>query len=193
MVLVLVGCGNRAPSCKDAVEQAAKTIGDGAPDVFKEMTAVCERSGWTGEQRTCLANARDKMSAAACLAGTLISTATKAKEEELAVKKEAQEAMKQAQEAQKQAQEAQDKLQQVAKDLGDHDGRLAKAASELISAQNEADRAAAAAKLEALKKEQAELEARVAAAKAAAEKAERAKGVKISKECLDHPLAKGCP
>lgn len=61
-----------------------------------------------------------------------------------------------------------------------------------MAAQNDADRAAAKAKLEALRKERAEMDARIAAAKAAASKAQRKQGAKISKECLDNPLAKGC-
>jgi hypothetical protein len=36
------------------------------------------------------------------------------------------------------------------------------------------------------------MEQRIAEAKAAAARAERKKGVKISKECQDNPLAKGC-
>jgi len=36
------------------------------------------------------------------------------------------------------------------------------------------------------------MEKRIQEARNAAAKAERAKGVHISKECLDNPLAKGC-
>jgi hypothetical protein len=36
------------------------------------------------------------------------------------------------------------------------------------------------------------MKARAAAARAAAEKAERLKGVRVSKECMENPLAKGC-
>lgn len=188
VVLVLAGCGNSAPSCKDAVEKAAKTIGEGDPALVKEMTAECERSGWTGAQRTCLANAKDEPSAATCLAGVEISAAAKAKEAELGAKK----AELEAQEAMKRAQEAQDDMQKVEKDLDDLSNRLTKAVDDVVNAQNDADRAAAKAKLEALQKEKADIETRIAAAKAAAAKAERAKGVKVSKECLDNPLAKGC-
>jgi hypothetical protein len=58
--------------------------------------------------------------------------------------------------------------------------------------QNEADREAAKQKLEELQKERADMEERAAAAKAAADKAERARGLHVSQECLDNPLAKGC-
>jgi len=188
VVLVLAGCGNSAPSCKDAVDKAAKTIGEGDPALLKEMTAECERSGWTGEQRTCLANAKDEKTAATCLAGVEISAAAKAEQASLAAKK----AELEAQEAMKQAKAAQENITQVAKDLDAMNERLAGAVDAVVNAQNDADRAAAKAKLEALQKEKADLEAHVAAAKAAADRAERTKGVTISKECLDNPLAKGC-
>ena len=60
------------------------------------------------------------------------------------------------------------------------------------SAQTNADRAAAESKLAKLQQAQAEMQERIKAAKDAAARAERLKGVKISKECLDNPLAKGC-
>ena len=60
------------------------------------------------------------------------------------------------------------------------------------AAQGDADRAAAKSKLASLQRAQAEMQERIRAAKAAADLAERRKGVKISKECLDNPLAKGC-
>lgn len=40
--------------------------------------------------------------------------------------------------------------------------------------------------------EKLEMQKRIDEAKAAAMKAQRAKGVRVSKECLDNPLAKGC-
>ena len=72
------------------------------------------------------------------------------------------------------------------------DKKLASAVDNVVAAQNDADRAAAKSKLEQLRKEKAEMEARIAAARAAAARAERLKGAKISKECQDNPLAKGC-
>jgi len=62
----------------------------------------------------------------------------------------------------------------------------------VADAQNDADRANAKARLAALQREQYEMKQRAAAAKAAADKAERAKGVHTSAECLANPLAKGC-
>ncbi|MBA2542992.1 MAG: hypothetical protein H0V17_25350 [Deltaproteobacteria bacterium] len=62
----------------------------------------------------------------------------------------------------------------------------------IANSQNERDREAAQAKLQALQQEKSSMTERVAAAKAAAAKAERVKGVKISAECMNNPLAKGC-
>ena len=60
------------------------------------------------------------------------------------------------------------------------------------SAQSEAERTTARAKLAALQKENAQVQAQIEAARAEAAKAERQKGVNVSKECLENPLAKGC-
>ena len=78
------------------------------------------------------------------------------------------------------------------RELDDLDTKVTAAVTAVADAQNDADRAGAKAKLIALQREQAEMKQRAAAAKAAAERAERQKGVKISKECMDNPLAKGC-
>jgi TolA-binding protein len=70
--------------------------------------------------------------------------------------------------------------------------RVNAAIDAVANAQNDNDRASARAALLRLQREKAEIEARIAEAKAAAARAERLKGVKISKECLDNPLARGC-
>ena len=72
------------------------------------------------------------------------------------------------------------------------DTKVAGAVSAVTDAQNDADRASAKAKLVALQREQYEMKQRAKDAKAAADLAERKKGVKISKECMENPLAKGC-
>ena len=83
-------------------------------------------------------------------------------------------------------------VERLQRSLEDMDKRVNEAVDSVVAAQTDADRANAKAKLEALRKEKAEMEAKVAAAKAAAARAQRAKGTKISKECQDNPLAKGC-
>jgi colicin import membrane protein len=99
---------------------------------------------------------------------------------------------KRAEEAVKASKEAQDKVAKLQSDLSDLAGRVDKATDALAAAQNDADRSAARSRLDQLRKERAEMEQHIADAKAAAAKAERARGVHVSKECLDNPLAKGC-
>jgi colicin import membrane protein len=83
----------------------------------------------------------------------------------------------------------------VTKLQGDLD-KLARSVDQAIddvnAAKSKADVDAVKAKLSQLQAERAELERQIAAAKAAAARAERAKGVHISPECLENPLAKGC-
>ena len=92
----------------------------------------------------------------------------------------------------KDAQEAKEQLDTVMRQLDDLDTKVGQAVNAVADAQNDADRASAKARLIALQKEQYEMKQRAAAARARAEKAERLKGVKISKECMENPLAKGC-
>ena len=77
-------------------------------------------------------------------------------------------------------------------DLDDVATRVDKAVADVSAAQNAADLRAAQERLAQLNREKAEMNKRLADAKTAAEKAERAKGLHISKECQDNPLAKGC-
>lgn len=90
------------------------------------------------------------------------------------------------------AHQAQATVDQFNKELAALDAKLAEADSLVKSATTDDERKAAAAQLDELRKQRLKLEQRIMAAKAAAEKAERAKGVHISKECLENPLAKGC-
>jgi len=80
----------------------------------------------------------------------------------------------------------------VMKDLDELDRKIGAAVTAVADAQSDADRARAKAQLAALQKEQSELKQRAADARAAAARADRLKGTKISKECMDNPLAKGC-
>ena len=101
-------------------------------------------------------------------------------------------AKKAADQAVKDAADAKEKLDKVSKDLDDLNDRVNKSVNDVVAAQNDADRAAAKTRLAQLQQEQYEMKQRVAAAKAAADKAERNKGVHLSQECLNNPLAKGC-
>lgn len=97
-----------------------------------------------------------------------------------------------ADEARKAARDAEEKLDRIQHDFADLDRRLTAAVDQVVAAQNDADRAAAKAKLQALQREKQDMEARIQAARAAAAKAQRNKGVKIDPKCVDNPLAKGC-
>ncbi|HEY1559022.1 MAG TPA: hypothetical protein VGF94_29575 [Kofleriaceae bacterium] len=97
-----------------------------------------------------------------------------------------------ADQAVKDAKAAQEQVSKAQKDLEDLQGRLDKAISDVASAQDAVALREAQARLSELNKEKAEMNTRLAAAKAAAEKAERVKGVHLSQECLNNPLAKGC-
>ncbi|MCX5744653.1 MAG: hypothetical protein NT062_19365 [Proteobacteria bacterium] len=87
---------------------------------------------------------------------------------------------------------AQEAVTVIERDLHEVDVKIEAAVSNVVAATSDADQAVANAKLETLRESKAELETRLAAAKADAARAERMRGVKISKECLDNPLAKGC-
>jgi DNA repair exonuclease SbcCD ATPase subunit len=174
LVLVLVGCGDGAPSCKDALDKAARTLGDHASRTIQEMTAVCERTGWTAEQRRCVANARDELAVGMCVAGAVISTATKASQEQAAVKQAAEAKQEALERARGKLERVQDQLTKTAKNIDEFDDRLGKAESALLQARNDADRAAVKAQLAALRKEKAELDARLVAAEAEVDEAARA-------------------
>ena len=95
-------------------------------------------------------------------------------------------------ESKKLADEAQERVAKLEADMGEMNKRVDSAVDALSTAQTQADRDSANSKLAALRREKAEMEQRIADAKAARAKAERKAGVKISKECLENPLARGC-
>ena len=90
------------------------------------------------------------------------------------------------------AKEAKDRVDQLDADMKAQNDRLAAADAALKTAVSDADRKEAQKNLDTLRRQKYEMEQRIAAARAQAAKIERGKGVHISKECLDNPLAKGC-
>jgi len=92
----------------------------------------------------------------------------------------------------KQVKEAQALLEKAQKDLDENAAKVDKAISDVGAAQDAVALKAAQQRLQELQREQAEIRQRVEAAKAAAEHAQRLKGVHISDECKNNPLAKGC-
>lgn len=87
---------------------------------------------------------------------------------------------------------ATDDLMILQRQLDAVNGKVAHDMDAIANAKSEKDRTAAKAQLDVDRKEKSAIEDRFIAAKSAAAKREREKGVKISKECRDNPLAKGC-
>jgi len=94
--------------------------------------------------------------------------------------------------AEKAAKEATEKVARLEGDLADLNKRMDGAVDALRLARDEDARARADAQLQKLRQEKVDMERRIYEAKQAAAKAERAKGLKISDECKNNPLAKGC-
>jgi hypothetical protein len=194
----LAGCDSGAPSCNDAVAKAFATTG-GMDDKHADSTArmlvdTCKSQGWSGTVRTCLANAHDGRAADACFA-KLDGAQMRLVRDKLAAETarlEAATAELRAQQAEIDARGAAAQVDRIEKDLDGLNDRVARAVSAVVDAQNEDDRAAALAKLKQLQAEQYTAKQRVEAARAAAVQAERMKGVHLSKECIDNPLARGC-
>jgi chromosome segregation ATPase len=92
----------------------------------------------------------------------------------------------------REARDAIDRIDKLEHDMADLDRKLTAAIDQVTAAQNDADRAAAMAKLKMLQKEQHDLQMRMAEAKAQAERAQRTQGMPVSQACKDNPLAKGC-
>jgi DNA repair exonuclease SbcCD ATPase subunit len=92
----------------------------------------------------------------------------------------------------KQVKAAQAQVAQAQKDLDENASKVDKAIADVGAAQDAVALKAAQQRLQELQREQAEIRGRVEAAKQAAAKAERARGVHVSQECLNNPLAKGC-
>jgi DNA repair exonuclease SbcCD ATPase subunit len=90
------------------------------------------------------------------------------------------------------AQQAQETVDQLSQDMRDQDARLSAAEEVVRTARADAERQSAQANLDRLRQHKLEMEKRIQEARNAAAKAERAKGMHISRECLDNPLAKGC-
>jgi hypothetical protein len=97
-----------------------------------------------------------------------------------------------ANEAVKAATAARERIPQLEQGAVEMTNRIDEMLAAVSSAQNEAERVAARAKLAVLQKANAELAAELAAVKAQVAKAERLEGTTVSKECRENPLAKGC-
>lgn len=171
LALALAGCGS-APTCEQAFEKASKHL-DTPRVQFSRMAKECEQGAYSADTRRCVAKVESLDDLEVCLASdpAFVELQQKgAREAKLA----AEQARKEADEAMKAARAAQDQIVKIEQDLVELSQKVDAATDALAAAQNDADRAAAKAKLEQLLKERAAIEARVAAAKAEAEKAARA-------------------
>ena len=95
-------------------------------------------------------------------------------------------------ETQRAAQAAQDEVASLETSRADLDAHIDSAVDAIASAETEADRAAANAKLQALRMQKTELDARIEATKAARAHPGSAAGTGRV-DCLTNPLARGCP
>jgi hypothetical protein len=174
-LIMLAACDAGAPSCKDAVAKAASHGGGDHTAIVK----MCEDKQWSGDLRGCLARATSPAKADACMAPVIADV--REAEAELAAKQAADE-----------AKAALDKVEATQKELAAEDQRIAAEVDDVINSTTAKDRSEAQAVLEALRKKKAELEARMELERRAVFRTDRAKGVHISRECLDNPLAVGC-
>jgi hypothetical protein len=97
-----------------------------------------------------------------------------------------------AQKAVQDAKEAQDRVATLDREFKELDKGLTDAQAAVNAAKTEADRVSAQNRLNELRTQKIEMERRIQKAKDDAATLERRKGVHLSKECLENPLAKGC-
>jgi hypothetical protein len=172
LIASAAGC-HRAPSCKDAVEQAVGQLRAQSNEAAT-MIGWCEQQDWSADVRTCVAASKSQPELTACMArDKKAAAADKAREKAQAAVDETTAA----------AQAAQEKVDKLVKDLADLDGKVAGATG---SGSGGGDKV----KLDELRKEKADLDSRLAAAKIAAAKAERAK--QQAADCQANSSAKGC-
>ncbi len=92
----------------------------------------------------------------------------------------------------KEAQEARESVAVLERQVSELIVQINTVIAQIDAAKTEADRVTAKQTLATLQRQQAELQQRIAEAKTKAAKSERAKGAKISRECLENPLTPGC-
>ncbi len=97
-----------------------------------------------------------------------------------------------ARQARQEMEEAQAQLATLQGELADLDKKVGAAIDQVVAATTAAERLAAKDKLERLRKQEAELQAKRDAAAAALAKKKRNEKIEISEECKKNALAKGC-
>jgi hypothetical protein len=143
------------------------------------MVKVCEAKQWSGDLRGCLARATTKDRADECVRSVQVDL-------------DVARAEAAAQQAAEDAKVANERVIALQQQLDSNDKELTAAVDAVAAAQSDQERAAAVTKLEDARATKVDLAAQIAHARATATQRERAKGVHISKECLDNPLGSGC-
>jgi hypothetical protein len=179
VLLALAACDAGAPTCKDAVANAVKK---GAPMTGDEQTILtesCEARKWSGDVRGCISRATSQSALTSCLKPVMVEF--QAATAEAAFRR-----------ASGDAKAAADQVEALDAERDANVKEIEAAVNAVASSTSDAERSEASAKLTAAQVKQADLQARLAAAITKATAAERAKGVHVSQECLDNPLAAGC-
>lgn len=195
MLLLAAGCGKKEPAatpkaCEDAIAHL-----DWPEPLKLALAKSCVDTKWSAAVLACVKDAPDLNSCKEKMTvdqrSFFVQIALEMEKSE-AARKEKEKAEELAEQAVKDAKEAQAAVEQLEQQATDLQKRITEATDAVVGAANATDIKAGQEKLSALQRERVELDARIAEAKAKAARAERLKGVKISKECLDNPLAKGC-
>jgi hypothetical protein len=156
------------------------------------MVGICEQKSWSTDVRNCFAKVGSGDDYGRCVVMVAGDVAELVQREAAEAKAAADRAEAAAAQAAKDAADAKAKIDAIAKQLDAVNARITMAVGAVANATSNAARRDAAATLEAAKADQTALQTQLAAAKAAAERAERMKGIHVSPECRDNPLASGC-
>lgn len=208
LVVALLGCGSKdADRCPATVEKImGKTpSGDGwartseaekskalavRAEVGKAVTESCRTLSWSTEMHDCVANAEDsKAGLRAC--DDLLSPAQMTAVKDALMPKVVAPA-RPTKDPTTAVAEAEAKLAVIEQDKQKTVAELELLVAEVKAAKTEQAREQAQLRTAEIEKLVAALDERIVEAKAEVASAKRRKGVTVSKECLDNPLAKGC-
>jgi len=179
VLVALAACDAGAPTCKDAVAKAVNNGTQMSGDEQAILVESCEARKWSGDVRGCLSRATSSSAATTCLKPVMVDL-------------EAATAEAAARRASSDAKAAADQVQALQTERDASLNEVEAAVSAVANATSDAERSTATATLRAAQAKKADLEARLAAATAKATATQRAKGVHVSQECLDNPLAPSC-
>lgn len=210
VLIALLGCGGGskdADRCPATVDKIIGTpSGDGwarkseaekskalavRAEVSKAVTESCRTLSWSAEMHDCVAKADDsKAGLRAC--DELLSPDQLTAVKDALMPKAVPADVRDTKDATTAIAEAEAKLQRIEQDRAKVKLELDAYIEEVSSAKTKDERDKAEQIALQMKEMVALLDERIDEAKAEVAKAKRRKGVTISKECLDNPLAKGC-